>query len=308
MVFGSHFAPATVALFQTAASAGLRVACGLVLSDRMLRGELHQAPEAAYRESTELIRRFHRNGRLLYAVTPRFALSASEAALEVCQALLHEHNGLRFTTHWSESKTEVAEVARLFPWAKDYLAVYEKYDLTGRQAVLAHGIHASGDELSRLASSGAAIAHCPCSNAALGSGFFPLRRYLASGVHFALGTDVGGGTGFGLLKEGLQAYLLQRLSPEPYLLRPGHLLYLATRAGAVALGLESETGDFQSGKSADFVYLRPCEKSVLAGVIRRAESPDRVLAALFTMADAGTVHEVQVGGSIVHRAAYGAAP
>ena len=38
-----------------------------------------------------------------------------------------------------------------------------------------------------------------------------------------------------------------------------HLLYLATRAGAEALGLEGEAGDFGPGKSADFVYLRPPE-------------------------------------------------
>ena len=47
----------------------------------------------AYRDSTALIQRFHRRGRLLYAVTPRFALSTTEAMLEVCQTLLSEHHG-----------------------------------------------------------------------------------------------------------------------------------------------------------------------------------------------------------------------
>jgi len=76
------------------------------------------------------------------------------------------------------------------------------------------------------------VAHCPSSNAALGSGYFPLLRHVQAGVRVALGTDVGAGTGFGMLKEGLQAYLMQRLAPDGFPLTPAHLLYLATRAGA----------------------------------------------------------------------------
>jgi guanine deaminase len=77
LVFGAHFAPATAALFEAAEAAGLRIAAGQVLSDRRLRPELHQTPELAYRESSLLIERFHRRGRSVYAVTPRFALSTS---------------------------------------------------------------------------------------------------------------------------------------------------------------------------------------------------------------------------------------
>ncbi len=301
LVFGSHFAPATASLLETAANRGLRVASGLVLSDRNLRDELHQTPEQAYRDCTGLIRRFHGNGRLLYAVTPRFALSASEAMLEVCQTLLSEHEGLRFTTHWNENVREIEEVVRSFPWAADYLAVYERYQLTGPNAVLAHSVHSTAEQLQRLASSGGSVSYCPCSNAALGSGFFPLQRHLSAGVRFALGTDVGGGTGFSLLKEGLQAYLTQRLAPEPYLLHAPQLLYLATRAGAEAMGLAGETGDFRPGKSADYVYIRPAPCCPLANAIDRAASLDRVLGSLFTLVAAEHIEEVAVAGNIVHR-------
>jgi guanine deaminase len=303
MVFGAHFAPATAALFEAGEAAGLRIAAGQVLSDRLLRPELHQSPEQAYRESSLLIQRFHRHGRLMYAVTPRFALSTSEAMLEVCQTLLREHTGLLLQTHLNENPQEIAEVARLFPWASDYLAVYERFGLSGANAVMAHDVHPTDSELDRLAASGAAVAHCPSSNAALGSGLFPLKRHLNAGVRCALGTDVGGGTGFGLLKEGLQAYLLQRIAPEGMLLDAGHLLYLATRAGAEALGFGDETGDFRAGKSADFVYLRPPADSPLAAVAEAEQSPERVLAAIFTLAGAESVREVRVAGSIVYSAA-----
>jgi guanine deaminase len=303
LVFGAHFAHATAALFEAGEAAGLRIAAGQVLSDRLLRPELHQTPEQAYRESSLLIQRFHRHGRSMYAVTPRFALSTSEAMLEVCQTLLQEHAGVLLQTHVNENPQEIAEVARLFPWASDYLAVYERFGLSVTNAVMAHNVHPTDSELDRLAASGAAVAHCPCSNAALGSGLFPLRRHLNAGVQCALGTDVGGGTGFGMLKEGLQAYLLQRIAPDGMLLDASHLLYLATLAGAEALGLGDETGDFRTGKSADFVYLRPPADSPLAAVLEAEHSPERVLAAIFTLAGAESVREVRVEGSIVYRAA-----
>jgi len=291
LVFGSHFAGATAALFTAAEQRGLRVFSGLVMADRLLLPELHQIPDAAYRDAKTLMARFG-SGR--YVVTPRFAFSASEAMLEVCQTLMNEDTGLRFTTHINENGKEIEEVARLFPWAADYLGVYERFGLIGARAVLAHNVHPNGNELERLAVAGASIAHCPCSNAALGSGIFPMRRHIEANVRFALGTDVGGGTGFGMLKESLHSYLMQRVAAQPITLSPARMLYLATRAGAEALGIHDETGDFEKGKAADLVYLRPPEDSVLAGVLRRLEDSDRIVAALFTLAGEESIGEVRV--------------
>jgi guanine deaminase len=300
LVFGAHFSPATAALFDAADAAGLRVISGLVVSDRNLRPELHHTPEQAHRESTELIQRYHKRGRLLYAVTPRFAVSTTEAMLEVCQTLLSEHPDVRLQTHINENTREIAELAKLFPWAGDYLAVYEKYSLSGRRSVLAHNVHTTDAELERLAAAGTSIAHCPGSNTMLGSGCFPLRRHVSAGVRCALGTDVGGGIGFGMLKEGLHAYLVQRLSTDGMLLDAGQLLHMATLAGAEALGLGADTGDFTVGKAADLVHLRPDAGSVLESVVRRADGPSQVLASLFTMAGAESVREVRVAGDVVY--------
>jgi guanine deaminase len=294
LVFGSHFAEATAALFTSAKAKGLRIFSGLVMSDRNLRTELHQTPDAAYRDSKSLIERFPN-----YAVTPRFALSTSPAMLEVASTLLREDATLRFTTHINENPLEIAEVARLFPQAKDYLDVYESHGLVRRSSVLAHNVHATESQLNRLATSDATIAHCPCSNAALGSGIFRMRQHMDHGVRFALGTDVGGGIGFGVMKEALHSYLQQRVAAEPLTLTPAHMLWLATRAGAEALVLEDEIGDFTSGKSADLVYLKPPAGSVLEGVLKRTEDPERILGALFTMAGVETIAEVQIAGEVI---------
>lgn len=302
LVFGAHFASAMATFFEAAGRSGLRIVSGLVLADRGLRPDLHQTPENAYEESKSLIRRFHGNNRLAYAVTPRFALSSSESMLEVCDALLREDRSLCFTTHLNENRREVEEVTRLFPWALDYLSVYERFHLPGRRSVFAHNIYGDGAQLQRLAEHRAAVAHCPCSNASLGSGIFPMKRHLEARVPFALGTDVGGGTGFGLMKEALQAYLLQRLAPEPLTLTAAQMLYLATRAGAEALDMESRVGDFSSGKAADLVVLKPPAGSPLTGVLALNEDPSRILAAILTLAGAECVREVRVDGDIVYEA------
>jgi guanine deaminase len=299
LVFGAHFAAATAELFEAAQRAGLRIVSGMVLSDRRLRAELHQHPGPAYRDSLELIRRFHGKGRLLYAVTPRFAVSASEEMLELCQTLHREHEGLRFQTHINESPREIAAVAELFPWSRDYLEVYEKFGLGGRGAVMAHNVHTTYAELERLAASGTSVAHCPCSNAALGSGVIPLRQHIAAGVRCALGSDVGAGTGFGILKEGLQAYLLQRTVSDGLTLTGTHLLYMATLAGAEAVGLDSEIGDFTPGKAADFVLVKPPAHGPLESVLRNADSAERALDAIFTLAGQESIGQVRVAGEVV---------
>ncbi len=304
LVFGSHFAGAQEALFAEADRSGLRIASGLVVSDRNLLAELHATPEDAYAQSHALMDRWHGRGRLRYAVTPRFSLSCTDAMMECCGALLAGGpDDLLFTSHVNENPAEIRAVAELFPWSRDYLHTYERFGLVGRHSVLAHNVHATDDELVRLAGDGATVAHCPSSNAFLASGIFAMARHCSHGVRFGLGTDVGAGTGLSLFKEGLMAYHVQMVREGGELIGPAHLLYLATRAGALALGLEDEIGDLSPGRSADFVLLRPPAESTLHTVLRQSPSAEATLGALFTLAREECVAEVRVAGERVHAAA-----
>jgi guanine deaminase len=143
------------------------------------------------------------------------------------------------------------------------------------------------------------VAHCPSSNAFLGSGVFPLRRHIERGVRVALGTDVGAGTGPSMLKEGLMAYLGQMISADAIRLGPAHLLWLATQAGAMALGCSDEVGDLAPGKSADFALVRAPEDSTLQVVLERSESLEAALGAVFTLAREESIAEVRVAGKVV---------
>ena len=296
LVFGAHFPAAVDTLFERASSTGLRVASGLVVSDRLLRDELLTTPEQAYAESVALAARWHGKDRLRYAVTPRFSLSTSDAMLEACAAVLRDVEGALFTSHINENTAEIATVAGLFPDHASYTDTYHRSGLLGPRSVLAHNVHASDAELDVLAQAGTAVAHCPTSNSALGSGLFPLRRHVDRGVRVALGTDVGAGTGFSLLKEGLQAYFMQALLGADGLpLAPAHLLYLATRAGAEALDLDP-VGDLSVGRQFDAVWVRPEDGTTLDVVLRHAADSDDALAKVFALGSPADVRGVWVGG------------
>ncbi|MGZ4326486.1 MAG: guanine deaminase [Solirubrobacteraceae bacterium] len=299
LVFGWHFPGAQEALFAAALSGGLRVFSGLVVSDRGLLPALEMLPSAALDASRKLISRWHGRGLLRYAVTPRFSASCTEEMLSVCGELAGDDQGLLFTTHLNETLDEIALVRSTFPWSGDYLETYEGFGLLGSRSVFAHDVHPTDDELRRLAAAGATVAHCPSSNAFLGSGLFPLRRHLDAGVRVALGADVGAGTGFSMLKEGLAAYQAQMLMPEGVRLGPAELLWLATGAGAAGFNLADEVGDLEPGKSADFMLVRPPAGSTLAAVLDQSESVEDQLGAVFTLAREESIAEVRVAGEVV---------
>ncbi len=300
LVFGSHFATAVDALFEEATRVGLRVTSGLVLSDRILRADLFTDPDRAYAEGAELAKRWHgpnnRAGHTRYAVTPRFSLSCTDPLLESAGALLRDVPDGFFTSHLNENAEEIRGVRELF--GCDYTTSYDKHGLLGERSVLAHNVHPTRSELRVLGQRGVAVAHCPTSNAALGSGLFPLGSHLAFGVRVALGSDVGAGTGFSLFKEGLQAYFAQQLlGLEGHRLTAGHLLHLATSAGADALGLAEEIGDFEVGKAYDALWLRPDPGTTLDVALRHADSPDDALAKAFALATPADVRQTWVAGT-----------
>jgi len=295
LVFGSHFAAAMDELFTAAGQRGLNITSGLVVSDRILRPDLLHSPQAALADSTDLIDRWHDRGRLRYAVTPRFSLSASSEMLDVCAQLLDR--GVWFTSHVNENVAEVATVAGLFPGARHYVDTYGQHGLVTKRSVFAHNVHPSDHELAVLAEHGASVSHCPTSNCALGSGLFPLRRHVEHGVGIALGSDVGAGAGLFMPKEALQAYFIQHLlGPGGMNLTPVHLLYLTTRAGARALGLDDRVGDFSVGKDFDAVWLRPAAGSTLAVNLKHASSTTDALARVFSLATPADVADVWIRG------------
>ncbi|MGH3353717.1 MAG: guanine deaminase [Nocardioides sp.] len=299
LVFGSHFAPAVDTVFAEAARVGLRITSGLVVSDRLIRDDLLTDPDRAREESLALADRWHGIGRARYAVTPRFTLSCTDDLLAACADVLGAVPGAMFTSHVNENSREIEVVEELS--GCDYVTSYDRHGLVGAGTVLAHNVHPTDPELALLAARGAGVAHCASSNAALGSGLFPLARHRAHGVRVAMGSDVGAGTGFSLLKEGLQAYVTQQLLGEAgHPLTPTHLLHLATRAGAEALGLGSAVGDFCVGRRFDAQWIKPAPSTPLDVGLTHAADPTNALAKMFALGTPADVRSVWIEGEPVN--------
>jgi guanine deaminase len=282
------------AFFTAAARRGLRMAAGKVMMDRNCPEPLRDDTEASYEECAELIDRWHGHGRLVYAVTPRFAATSSERQLELAAKLLERRPGILMQTHIAENAAEMRWVAELFPWSSSYLDVYDHFGLVRPGALFGHCIHFDDASWRRLAASGAAAVHCPTSNLFLGSGLFDYARARAAGATVALATDVGGGTSLGMLQTMHEAYKVAKLRGADF--SSLDAFYLATRGGARALGLEDRIGSFDVGCEADFVVLDPGATPLLERRMRRAATIEEKLFVLMVLGDDRAVEATYVMG------------
>ena len=293
-VFPSVHPESVDAFFDAAARRGLRMAAGKVMMDRHCPQALRDEAESSYRDAQALIHRWHRKARLVYAVTPRFAPTSSERQLELAGRLLQENEGLLLQTHLSEHEEEVRWVRELFPWARNYLDVYARYDMIRPGALFAHCLHLDDGEWDRLAAGGAAAVHCPTSNLFLGSGLFDLAAARRRRMTVSLGSDVGGGTSFSMLRTMHDAHKVAQMRRTPFDALDG--FYLATLGGARALGMQELIGSFQPGREADFVALRPDATPLLARRMAQAESIEARLFLLMTLGDERAIEATYVKG------------
>jgi guanine deaminase len=283
LVFGTVHAHSADAIFEAAEAKGMRLIAGKVLMDSNCPDELRDDPESAYAESKALIERWHGKGRLGYAITPRFALTSSEAQLAAAGRLAAEYPGVWVHTHLAENLEEIEEIARLFPDSRSYLDVYDRFGLLRERSVFAHCLHMDDADRKAMAGKGGAAAFCPTSNLFLGSGLFRLPAMRAAGIRCGLGTDVGGGTSLSLLRTASEAYKVLHL--QEHALPAMQALYLATLGAAEALCVENEIGNFSPGKEADFVMLDFAGSSLTARRTAAATSIEEKLFALMTLGD-----------------------
>jgi guanine deaminase len=298
MVFCATYPQSVDALFEEAAKRNVRVIAGKTWMDRNAPEPLLDTAQSAYDDSKALYARWHGKGRAGYAITPRFAPTSSEAQLDAAGALLKEHPDAWVQTHISENAKEVRWVHELFPDRKDYLDVYGHHGLLGRRTLLAHGVHMNHAEFARCAQSGAALAHCPTSNLFLGSGLLDLAGALDAGVRVGLGTDIGAGTSFSLLRTLDEASKVANLRGAP--LDPATGFWLATRGGANALDLDDRVGALEPGLEADLVVLDPRATPLLELRTKGADSIEDVLFALMTLGDDRAVRATYVAGALAH--------
>ena len=295
LVFGTVHPQSVDALFGVALRRGLRIVAGKVMMDRNCPDFLRDTAQSSYDDSKRLIEGWHGTGRLGYAITPRFAATSTEEQLAVAGALAREFPAVPVHSHVAENTAEVALIRELYPRSRSYLDVYDHYGLLKPHSVYAHGIYLDGNDRRRMAESATALSFCPSSNLFLGSGLLDLRAVIDSGVRVGIGSDVGGGTSFSLLRTLGAAYQVAHLNG--YLMSPLQAFYLATLAGAQALGLDAQIGNFAVGKEADFIVLDPAATPLLARRMGAAQSLAERLFLWMTLGDDRAVAASHVMGT-----------
>jgi len=285
--------PASVdAIFNAAASRGMRLYAGKTCMDRNAPEALRDTVQSAYDDSKRLLEKWHGVDRLSYVITPRFSPTSTPEQLAALGHLWREYPDCLMQTHLSEQTDEIAWVRDLFPQSRDYLDTYEAQGLLREGAVYGHAIHLTDRERARLIDAGASLVHCPTSNTFIGSGLFDMT--LATQLRVGLATDTGGGSNFSMLRTMAAAYEVGQLRGNP--LHPAQLIWLATVGSARALHAETRIGNIAAGMEADLTILDLASTPAIEQATRRAETLWQQLFPTIMMGDDRAIRAVWIGG------------
>jgi cytosine/adenosine deaminase-related metal-dependent hydrolase len=247
----------TDAVFDALGPTGIRAIVGKCLMD--VRGDaparLHQSARAALDESLDLHRRWKgaAGGRLRAALAPRFAISCSRDLLLATAEASAEH-GLLVHTHASEQHDEIEAVRAVT--GMDNIEYLASLGLASERLCAAHCVWATEAEQAILAERRVKVLHCPGSNLKLGSGVAPVPEMRARGISVSIGADGAAcNNTLDMFQEMRLASTLQAMRYGPGALPARDVVWMATREGARALGLEAEIGSIEIGKKADLIVV-----------------------------------------------------
>jgi 5-methylthioadenosine/S-adenosylhomocysteine deaminase len=247
----------TETVFEEVAAAGLRAVVGKCLmdADAAVPRRLLQTARAAIDDSLDLLRRWDgaAGGRIQAAFAPRFAVSCSRDLLEEVGSLAARHRVI-VHTHASEQQAEIAMVER--QTGRRNLEYFEDVGLASERLCVAHCVWVNDREQDILASRGVKVLHCPGSNLKLGSGIAPVAEMRRRGISVSLGADGAAcNNRLDMFEEMRLAAVLQSVRLGPGALPARDAVWMATREGARALGLEPEIGSIEAGKRADLIVV-----------------------------------------------------
>lgn len=298
MVYCTVHPESVEAFFAESEKRNLRMVAGKVLMDRHCPDFLCDSAEGGVRDSEALINKWHKRGRQLYAITPRFAPTSTEAQLQLAGELARAYPDTFLQTHVAENADEVAWVKTLFPQARSYLDVYDHYGMMRPRAMYAHCIWLDEHDRVRMRETQSAASICPTSNLFLGSGLFDFAKADAAQMPLALATDVGGGTSFSMLQTMNELYKVARMGGTH--LPALRMFYLATLGGARCMQLEGTIGNFAPGAEADFIVLDPQATPLLARRTARSNSLEELLFAFALLGDDRAVAATYSAGRPIH--------
>ncbi len=200
----------------------------------------------------------HPSGRLSGVIAPAQIDTCTEELLRDSLAAARERRR-PFTTHASQSVVEFETMVRRH--GKTPIQWAHEIGLLGDHTILGHAIFidqhswlhwATRDDLSLLAETETAIAHCPTPFARYGQMLEHIGSYARAGVRVGIGTDT---VPHNMLEEMRWATVLGKISAEDIsAVTMEEVFHAATVGGATAL-VRDDIGRLAPGKKADLVLV-----------------------------------------------------
>ncbi len=190
-------------------------------------------------------------GRVTLIPAPHAVYTAGSELLQRC-AELSRKKDIALTLHVAETEKEVADC--IAQYGLSPVRWLDKLGVLNDKTVVAHCIHVDAEEIDILKERGVVLAHNPCSNMKLGSGFFKSQELIEAGCRITLGTDGAcSNNNLDMREEMKFAALMAKVRYTPETLPAGLVLDWATKNGAQAFGLNS--GTIEVGALADAVFV-----------------------------------------------------
>lgn len=215
-----------------------------------------QDEETILADCERAVHRYHQRGQgamVQIALAPCSPFSVTTSLMRAT-AELAERLDVRLHTHLAEAEDENRFCHSLYKCRPlDYL---EDCGWLNARTWLAHGIHFTADEMTRLARAGTNVAHCPCSNQVLASGTCPVCTMEEAGIRVGLGVDGSASNdASNLMQEVRAAFLLQRSRYGVGKVSHLDALRWATAGSAACVG-RSDIGEIAVGKMADLALFK----------------------------------------------------
>lgn len=236
---------------------GLRAFVGKAMMDvNTLYPPLRESTKDSVASTLNLARYTHglADGRVRYAVAPRFVLSCTDELLTEAYAMTKDFPGMLFHTHAAENRHELEAVRERCKM--DNVEFFNELDILHANTCLAHCIWLNDREFDLMKERNAKVLHCPSSNLKLGSGVARIPLMQAKGITVSLGADGAPcNNTLNMFEEMRLAALMQKPLHGPTAMNARSVFEMATIGGATTLDIFDDVGSLEAGKRADIVLL-----------------------------------------------------
>jgi 5-methylthioadenosine/S-adenosylhomocysteine deaminase len=284
-------------IIRAVGETGFRAFVGKAMMDiNELYPRLKESTADSLRTTRTLAEQWHNSfdGRVKYAVAPRFVLSCSDSLMQEAYELTSNSSGILLHTHASENKNEIEIVFERCGMAN--IEFLNKLGILSNKSVLAHCIHLNKNEISILRDTQTNVSHCPSSNLKLGSGIADIPVLLSNNISVSIGAD---GAPCNNTLDMFQEMRLASLIQKPFhgsTSMPAEVIFhMATINGASALGIANEIGSIEVGKKADLVLLN------LDDIFNPLLPTENLYSSIVYSASPENVDSVMINGKWVYR-------